>query len=252
MSTPTTRPATAGARLAAFTLDAVAVTALGAGVGIAASSAVLGLLVAVEACVALLVWEARTGLTVGNAALGLRTVQDGAPCSPGTGRELARFVVLATGALVAGAGAWVVAASGAFDATRRGRTWADKAAGTAVLVVARRAQAAGAGALPHPLPRPPPPHPARSARSCPPGAPRRHRSARLQVARSPTGTSGSRRRPCSLRPPGTRSPRTSSARSPTPRCTATSRSPWLGPGARAPHRSCSRSTPGSASTCHGA
>ncbi len=138
-----------GARLGAFSIDAVAVLGASAGVAIAASSPMLGSLAALEAVVFLWVLEARTGLTVGNALLRVRTSRADTPFSPGVGRALIRNVVIGAGFVGAALGAWVVVGSSAWDPARRGRGWADLASRTQSVAVPRRERSAAtvAGAL---------------------------------------------------------------------------------------------------------
>lgn len=138
------RAAGVGARIASFTLDVLALAAVAAAVWLATRSVVLTAIVAVEAVVALWVWQARTGLTVGNAVLRLRTARDDRPWSPGAGRSFVRLLVTGLGALVAVVGAWGVVASAALDRTGRRRSWADRAAGTVVVAVPRRRPAPAA------------------------------------------------------------------------------------------------------------
>jgi hypothetical protein len=67
--------------------------------------------------------------------------------SPGAGRSFGRGALTGLGLLVGGVGAWVVAASAAFDPGRRG--WADRATDTVtVLVPARAALPAPVGVVP--------------------------------------------------------------------------------------------------------
>jgi len=136
------RAAGTGARLAAFTIDAVVVVAVAAAGLVLTRSAVMTGVLGAEAVAALCLWEARAGLTVGNGVLRLRTTRADRPWSPGVGRQAARAVVLAVGGLVALVGAWVVVASSAWDPTGRRRTWADRAGGTVVVAVPRRVRAA--------------------------------------------------------------------------------------------------------------
>ncbi|MFJ3391375.1 RDD family protein [Leifsonia aquatica] len=131
-------PAAVGARLAAFTIDVVAVAVVGVAVAILTRSAVLTALAVVELAVGLLVLQARTGLGLGNALLRLRVSRSDAPFSPGLGRAFVRSFLTGAGSLVLGVGAWVVEASSAWDRGARRRSWADRAAGTVVVAVPRR------------------------------------------------------------------------------------------------------------------
>ncbi|WP_159806864.1 RDD family protein [Cellulomonas citrea] len=132
------RAAGVGRRLAAFTCDAALVLAVLVAAAVTTRSPVLVAVLGLEAALALALWEARTGLTVGNALLRLRTSRDDGPMSPGVGRQAARGAVLALGVLAGTVGAWVVVASSAWDPTGRRRSWADRAAGTVVVAVDRR------------------------------------------------------------------------------------------------------------------
>ncbi len=125
-----------GAQVAAFTIDIVLVAAIAAGVAFGTGSAILTILAVVESAVILWAMIARTGSSPGNALLRLRVSRQDAPYSPGTARAFVRGIVTAAGLLVAGVGAWVVAASGASDVRVRG--WADRAARTQVVAVPRR------------------------------------------------------------------------------------------------------------------
>ena len=139
-------------RLGSFSIDAGVVLLLAVAVAALTRSVVLTGVVVAEAAVALVVWEARTGLTVGHAALHLRTARDDRPWSPGAVRALVRAGVVGVGALAGVVGAWVVVGSGGLDRTGRGRTWADRAGRTVVVRVADVAQSAAeptAGASPH-------------------------------------------------------------------------------------------------------
>ncbi|MBX9247018.1 RDD family protein [Actinotalea ferrariae] len=126
-------PARAGRRVAAYAIDlAVALVVAGA-VWWFTRSLVYAGLAAVEVAAGLVVWEARSGRTVGNTVLGLRSAQEDLPYAPGLGRSVARALVLAGGHVVAGLGQWLVVASSAFDASGRRQGWHDKLAGTVVV-----------------------------------------------------------------------------------------------------------------------
>nr|WP_247601832.1 RDD family protein [Cellulomonas denverensis] len=135
------RPAGVGARLAALGIDALVVVTIAAAAWFGSGSATVTAVLAAEGVIALAVWEARRGLTAGNAVLRLRAARDDRPYSPGIGRQLARASVLGAGVLVAGVGAVLVACSAAWDPTGRRRTWADRVAGTLVVAVPRRVAA---------------------------------------------------------------------------------------------------------------
>ena len=135
--------ASTGARIGAFTLDVIAVLGGATIVTILAKSVLFGGLALVELAVGLMVLEARTGLTVGNALLRLRAARDDAPYSPGFGRSFVRWLITGAGFLVFVVGAWIIVASSAWDTARLGRTWADRAARTLVVAVPRRTVVVG-------------------------------------------------------------------------------------------------------------
>jgi hypothetical protein len=137
-------------RIVAFTVDVIVVVAVGVGVALLTSQPVYGAIALVEMMVGLWVLEARTGLTLGNALLRLRTSRDDAPYSPGIGRSFVRSLITGLGFLVLAIGAWIVVASSAFDASRRGRSWADKAARTVVVSVPKRQRVLEVAPLPAP------------------------------------------------------------------------------------------------------
>ncbi|NHT17515.1 RDD family protein [Cellulomonas sp. IC4_254] len=154
-------PAGPGRRVLAYAVDAVAVGAVAGGLLAWTGSWLLVALVVVELAVGLLVWEAHTGRTLGNTALGLRTAREETPYSVGPARGFLRGLVLAAGHAAAGLGQWLVVASGAFDRTGRAQAWHDRV-GRAVVVdvraheraveeaadAAERAGAVAAGAAP--------------------------------------------------------------------------------------------------------
>lgn len=136
------RPASTGVRLAAFAIDTVAVIVVAAVVWFAAASPLLGILAGLEAAVVLAFLEARTGLTLGNAAMRIRTVRDDAPYSPGVARGFVRALVLGAGSLFALIGGFAIVATSAADPMRMSRSWADRAARTLVVRVPSRAERA--------------------------------------------------------------------------------------------------------------
>ena len=103
-------------------------------------SLLIGVLIAVEVAVILLVIEARTGVTLGNLVLRQRTARDDAPFSAGVGRAALRGLVQAAGSVVALIGGWVVVATSAADPMRMGRSWADRAGRTLVVKVPSAAE----------------------------------------------------------------------------------------------------------------
>ncbi|MFD7021019.1 RDD family protein [Promicromonospora sukumoe] len=93
------------------------------------------------------IWESRTGRTVGNSAMGLRTLsaEDRAPI--GFVREILRVLVLAAGAVVLAVGQIVVLLSPLWDKGGKVQGWHDKAA-RSVVVDVRAPQVAGTGLTP--------------------------------------------------------------------------------------------------------
>lgn len=134
------RPASTGARIGAFSIDAAVTLVIAAVVGGLTRSALLGILVLIEVAVIQLVLEARTGATLGNLLLRQRTARDDAPFSPGVGRNLVRGLVIGAGSLLALVGGWIVVATSAADPTRMGRSWADRAGRTLVVRVPSEAE----------------------------------------------------------------------------------------------------------------
>ncbi|MBD7981735.1 RDD family protein [Oerskovia merdavium] len=80
-------------------------------------------------------WEGRTGRTIGNLLLGLRTVRAEDRSPLGFGRAALRWIVIGLGAIACGVGEFLVALSPAFDKSGRGQGWHDKAAKAVVLDV---------------------------------------------------------------------------------------------------------------------
>ncbi|RLP82050.1 FHA domain-containing protein [Mycetocola lacteus] len=132
--------ASVGKRLLAYTIDVAAVLILATVAAILTRSALVGAVVALELGIVQCVIEARTGITLGNACLRLRTVRDDAPRSPGVRAAAIRGVILLGGFLVAGIGGWLIVATAALDPRRAGRTWADRAGHTLVVAVPTRAE----------------------------------------------------------------------------------------------------------------
>ncbi|NTV38484.1 MAG: hypothetical protein HGA51_00780, partial [Demequinaceae bacterium] len=146
-----------GLRLVSFTIDVVAVAGIAAAVALVWESTVLAAIAAVEVAVFLWVLEARTGLTVGNAAVRVRTSRANAPYSPGVGRTLIKNVVTGAGFVVAVLGAWVVVGSSAWDPARQGRGWDNLASRTRSVAVPPRVREVAsvpgaAGTVAQPLP----------------------------------------------------------------------------------------------------
>jgi hypothetical protein len=140
-------PATTGRRLAAFSLDVLAVVVVGLIVLLATSSLVYAAVAVGEAVIFLWAWEAVSGATIGNLLLRIRTARAERPYTPGAGRMLVRSVTTAAGFVVAGIGAWLVVGSSAWDRSGRGQGWNDKLARTVVVAVPRRQTRAPAATI---------------------------------------------------------------------------------------------------------
>lgn len=127
--------------IAAYVLVAASADAAGAlGAGTATVAAVTGLLVVPIVASALvglaqLIAEGRSGATVGNVALGIRTVRVATTRPPGFGRAFLRRFIESLGGIVV-LGQYVVAASSAWDRGRYRQGWQDKAAGTTMVTAA--------------------------------------------------------------------------------------------------------------------
>lgn len=91
-----------------------------------------------------LVVESVSGATLGQAAVGIRTVSARTGRAPGPFAVLVRHLVIAVGWLACLVGALVVVASGAWDSGPTLRGWHDKVAGTLVLRASARRPVAGA------------------------------------------------------------------------------------------------------------
>lgn len=145
-------PATVGVRIGAFSVDA-ALVVIAAGAASLLASPVLGAAVAAEALLGLWILQARRGFGPGALLFGLRTSRAEAPLVPGAGRAFVRGSLVLLGGLVLVAGAWVVVASAGFDRSGLRRSWADRAAGTVLVVAPRDRQdqdADGSSALAEP------------------------------------------------------------------------------------------------------
>lgn len=129
-------PAGVGRRVTAYTLDLMAVAVVGGLVWwLTGRQVVYAGLAAGELAVGLVLWEARGGLTLGNAALGLRTAAVERPFAPGLGRAVGRALLLGVSNLLAGIGPWVLVATSGADRSGRGQAWHDRAARTVVVDV---------------------------------------------------------------------------------------------------------------------
>lgn len=83
--------------------------------------------------VALWVAEARTGRTVGNLLVGIRTARADTLEPPGFGKVLVRYLLQGLGSFACYVGMYVVTVSGLWDSGPRRQGWHDKVAGTVVL-----------------------------------------------------------------------------------------------------------------------
>jgi len=135
------RPVGVGPRLGAFLVDTLVVLVVGIAVLGVTRQPVLGALAVLELAIGFVVWEARTGRTVGNLALGLRAARVEEPLAPGLGRAVRRALVLGAGHLVGGVGQWAVVGSVAADRSPLHQGWHDRA-GRAVVVDVRGPRAA--------------------------------------------------------------------------------------------------------------
>jgi RDD family len=142
-------PASTGRRLAAFSLDFSACVTAGILTYFLMVSPILAVLVAGEVAVALVVWEARRGTSLGQRVFGMWTTAVDAPRTPGPGRTAARAAITGLGAPFFAVGAWVVVGSSAWDGSGTGRGWQDRIAGTRTVMAPqrRRASRGAAGAL---------------------------------------------------------------------------------------------------------
>ncbi|MFF2621762.1 RDD family protein [Oerskovia jenensis] len=100
------------------------------------------------------IWEGRTGRTLGNLAMGLRSVRAEDRSPLGFGRAALRWIVTGLGAIAFGVGEILVALSPAFDSSGRNQGWQDKAAKALVLDVragtaAKQAPVGGQGFAAH-------------------------------------------------------------------------------------------------------
>ncbi|MCR6687879.1 zinc ribbon domain-containing protein [Cellulomonas sp.] len=125
-----------GRRLLAYLIDAAVVAAVAGGVLVATGHVFYGALAAAELALGIVVWEARTGRTFGNLALGLRAARAESPYAPGLGRGAARSLVMLAGHAVGGVGQLVVVGSVGFDRGQLRQGWHDRA-GRAVVVDVR-------------------------------------------------------------------------------------------------------------------
>ncbi|WP_199425048.1 RDD family protein [Actinotalea solisilvae] len=170
-------PAGTGRRVAAYAIDAAATALVAGAVWWFTGGLVYAGLVALEIAAGLVVWEARSGRTLGGSLLGLRSAQDDLPYAPGLARSIARAAVLGAGHLVGGVGQWLVLASSAFDASGRRQGWHDKLAGTVVVDVRALQREVAPVAFQGPVvtgadvPAPPPPPDAGVAPDRPSGPP---------------------------------------------------------------------------------
>ncbi|MFV0374712.1 hypothetical protein [Microbacterium sp.] len=129
------RPAPTTVRLAAYSIDAVAVALVAMTVALITRSGTLTGIAVMEVVVILTLLEARTGITVGNLVLRLRTTRDDAPASLGAARGALRGLVQLGGSAVGLVGGWAVVATGAADPAGLSRSWADRVGRALVVTV---------------------------------------------------------------------------------------------------------------------
>ncbi len=150
-------PASYGARVGAYLIDGILpfvlflpsliafISASGMGAtgdfeGAATASAaasnleVVAVFVNLAYGIGLWIAEAKTGMTIGKRALGLRTVRADTLQLAGFGRIIGRYLIIALGGLVI-IGQYIVLLSPLWDSEHRNRGWHDKAANTWVLDV---------------------------------------------------------------------------------------------------------------------
>ena len=137
-----------GAQVLALSIDVVLVAVVAVSVGLLSGNLIFAGLAVLELAIFFWVLEARTGATVGTAIMGLRASRDDAPFSPGIGRAFVRRLVTGVGFLAGGVGAWVVAASAAWDREGKNRSWADVAAHTQLVAVPPRTRTPAPAAAP--------------------------------------------------------------------------------------------------------
>ena len=125
-------------RLAAYAIDLAAVLLVAAGGYLLTQGYLLPIVLAVEVLIVQVAWEGRTGCTLGQWLLGLRTVQLGGLRSPGLRRTLLRGLVLLAGHLVA-VGGLAMLASSAGDRSGHRQGWHDKVTGVRVIDLHRTA-----------------------------------------------------------------------------------------------------------------
>ncbi|NCT89738.1 FHA domain-containing protein [Cellulomonas sp. APG4] len=128
-------PARVGRRVAATVLDLLIVALPGVAVLLLTGSVVVTALVVVEAAVALVLAEARTGATPGQLALGLRTARLATPFAPGLGRSVLRGALVGLSSVLPVIGPLVLVATAGLDGTGRRRAWHDLASGCVVVDV---------------------------------------------------------------------------------------------------------------------
>lgn len=139
-------PAGVGARLLAWLIDLAAVGAAGAATWLLTSSPLVAAIVALEIVVGFVVWEGHTGCTLGQLALGLRTVRVGTPVSAGAAAVIPRALVFGAAHLLLLVGAPALILTALADPRRRGQAWHDKIGGLQVVDVRRSLREA---TLPH-------------------------------------------------------------------------------------------------------
>lgn len=145
-----------GPRVAAFAIDVVLVSVVATVVLAVTGSGAFAVLTVLELVIGSWVMQARTGATVGQRLLRLRTSRVEAPFSPGAAASLVRFALTGAGFAALGVGSWLIVASGAWDPARRRRSFADRATRTIIVAAPPRlAQPAATTPLPGGVVAPP-------------------------------------------------------------------------------------------------
>lgn len=120
-------------RIFAHLIDLLLVAMCGTVVYLPTSSVVLAALIAAEVAIAIVLWEARSGRTIGKMFLGVRSAQLETSSAPGLRRQVIRAGLLGLSHLVALIGQFALIASSALDRTGKGQGLHDRLAATRVI-----------------------------------------------------------------------------------------------------------------------
>ncbi|MBE1878879.1 RDD family protein [Myceligenerans pegani] len=101
------------------------------------------------------IWEGTSGKTLGNVALGIRTLSARDEKPVGFWRIVLRVLVVGAGSLACGVGSWVVLLSPLWDKGGRKQGWHDKAAGAVVIDIKKKPAPVVEGFDPDSRPRAP-------------------------------------------------------------------------------------------------